>query len=465
MPDAWTAPTPDALSSMSAEPLLTREYDADPALVYERLRSRYGPVAPVDLLGVPVWLVLGYSEVLQVLQDKSGAWTKHLDNWRAKTEGRIPPDWPVLPAFEVDSSVFRDGEALRRLRNAWTAALAPFQERTHPQAQMLENAVRKYADDLISVMAEGGSGAGWADLSAQYARPLPLMVANRLLGFESARGDDVLMDAWRMLDAGPDAAAASDRLFAAMTDLAMAKMSNPGDDIPSYMLAAVSDLTLDELTREILMVPGLVADFTGTLICNTIVEVITNPDVRASLSQGIIEETVNRVALINPPMANLTFRFPTVDVRMGRFTIAAGDPVMVSVAAAHGDPLFGGAMNRNALRSTRAHLAWGAGPHHCLGQRLATRITAIAVSRLFERLGRMRLALPVDQLPWRPSPLMRSLRSLPVQYEVVQAYTPPADTQARPAAEPEPSAPPAPTAAGEAPISALWRFLRGLRRG
>lgn len=66
------------LEEMSPEPLLTRDYETRPSLVYERLRQRHGPVAPVDLLGVPAWLVLGYQESLQVLQDDDG-WPK---GWR-----------------------------------------------------------------------------------------------------------------------------------------------------------------------------------------------------------------------------------------------------------------------------------------------------------------------------------------------------------------------------------------------
>jgi hypothetical protein len=41
------------LEAMSAQPLMTRDYETRPALVYERLRQRHGPVAQVDLLGVP----------------------------------------------------------------------------------------------------------------------------------------------------------------------------------------------------------------------------------------------------------------------------------------------------------------------------------------------------------------------------------------------------------------------------
>ncbi|WP_433248893.1 cytochrome [Streptosporangium sp. CA-135522] len=449
---------------MPVEPLLTRDYDSNPALVHERLRAKYGPVAPVDLLGVPVWLVLGYTEVLRVLQNEGNIWSKRLDNWRARAEGRLPADWPISPVFEIDNLAFQDGASLERIRNAWTSALAPFQDHTLPQAQSLENAARKYADDLITVLSEGTARTGWADLSAQYARPLPLMVINRLFGFETAQGDELLMDVWRMVDAGPESAAAAQRMFASVTDLARDKMKNPGDDFTSYMLAADPHFTLDEVARELMVLPVLTGEFTTSLICNTIVEVLINPDVRASLSAGTIEETVNRVALVNPPLANLTFRFPTAEVRMGRFTVAAGDPVMLSVAGAHTDPLFRGALDRHAMRSTRAHLAWGAGPHRCLGQRLATRITTIAVSRLFERFTNLRLALPADRLPWRPSPFIRSLSSLPVQYELAQTYLPPSEAAFGFAAGSRPRPPSAAPTGEEPPRSALWRFLRGLRR-
>ncbi|MEV0231765.1 cytochrome P450 [Nonomuraea sp. NPDC050786] len=447
---------------MSVEPLLTRAYDADPALVHERLRGRYGPVAPLDLLGVPVWFVLGYEEVLNVLQNKGGIWSKDVDRWRASAEGRIPADWPLLPVFQINNSAFSEGAAQRRLRAAWTQALAPFQDQSHPQAQLLERDIEQYADDLIGVLAEGGS-TGFADLAAQYARPLPLMVANRMLGFTAARGEEVVMDIWRLVDAGPDSAAAFERLYAAMTELAATVRDRPGDDLASYMIAANPGFTLDELARELLMLPGLL-DFTASLVCNVVVEVVANPDVRASLSVGAIDETVNRVALLNPPMANLTFRFPRADVKMGNYTIAAGDPVMLSVAAAHADPRFAGALDRQAIRSTRAHLAWGAGPHSCLGQRLAVQIATTAVRRLFARLSKVKLALPSDQLPWRPSPFMRALRSLPVQYELAESYVPAAGRGTGgdvPAARPAP----ADESGRTASRSGLWGFLRGLRRG
>ncbi|WP_067468877.1 cytochrome P450 [Actinomadura macra] len=456
IPQAEPAHPP--LEALAVQPLMNRDYESRPALFYERLRAEYGPVAPVDVLGVPAWLVLGYPQTLEIMRDSRGVWSSRLDSWRARREGRVPADWPLLPVYDLDMSVFRDGADLTRLRSAWSEGLRPFQDRTQPQAKQMELAVRRYADELITVLSEGGR-TGWADLSAQYARPLPLMVMGRLLGADTARGDDLIMDVWRVLDAGPDAAEASGRLRAELSQVCAAKAAAPGEDLPSYMLAAVPDLTVDELTREMVMLTGLIGDFTGTLIANTIAEVIVGEaGVRDSLSAGMIQEAVNRAAISSPPMANLTFRWPKIDMRVGRYQIAAGDPVLLSPAAAHLDPAFAGGAATDSIYSSRAHLAWGAGPHACLGRDLATTITTIAVERLFDRFGGVRLALPADQLPWRSSPMMRGLRSLPVNYELA------ADPAPLPTARPEVDAPEQSAAEPES-RSLVRRVLRAMRIG
>uniref|UniRef100_UPI00104107C0 cytochrome P450 n=1 Tax=Actinomadura roseirufa TaxID=2094049 RepID=UPI00104107C0 len=435
-PPAEPAPAHPPLEALAVRPLVDRDYESRPAQFYERLRAEYGPVAPVDVLGVPAWLVIGYSQTLEILRDTRGIWSRRPDSWRALREGRVPADWPLLPTYGIDFSAYHDGAALGRLRGAWSEGLRPFQDRSRPQAKQLEQAIRAYADELISVLSEGGR-TGRADLAAQYARPLPLMAMNRLLGAGTARGDELIMDVWRVLDGGPDAAEASARMQAEMAQICAAKAASPGEDLPSYMLAAVPDLTVDEVAREMVLLPALIGDFTGTLVCNTIAEVIVGEGgVRDSLSAGMIAEAVNRTAISSPPMANTTFRWPKTDVRVGRFQIAAGDPVMLSPAGAHLDPAFSGGLATDSIYSSRAHLAWGAGPHACLGRDLASTIAVIAVERLFDRFSAVRLALPADQLPWRSSPVMRGLRSLPVTYELATGRAEPAAAPAEAAPEP-----------------------------
>ncbi|MFD8231492.1 cytochrome P450 [Streptomyces sp. NPDC059696] len=449
-----------SLESLRPEPLLTRDYETRPALVYERLRQQHGPVAPVDLLGVPAWLVLGYRESLQVLQDDDG-WPKGLENWRARTEGRVPADWPLGPSLEVNHILIQGGPGYRPLRTAWDAALKPFQDPRHPQAKRLKSAVTAYADELITLVGQGGR-TGVADLSAQFSRPLPLMVASHLLGFPGSQGDDALMDMWRVLDAGPDAEAALERLLATLAELAAHKLEKPGDDFPSYLLAAHPDLSLDQLARELFMLLGMTSDHVGILISNTVVEVISGEGgVRASLSAGMVRESMNRVVMRKPPLVNFVPRFAARDTPLGSYTIRAGDPVWVSPGAAHADPLFADHVASGTAISTRAHLSWGAGPRQCPARELASTVAAAGVGRLFERFDHLDLALPADQLPWRSSPFMRGLRSLPVRYALASAPPPRpwADDPAPGVADevlPDPSA---------RQRSSLWRYLTGLIRG
>ncbi|MCX4885343.1 MULTISPECIES: cytochrome P450 [unclassified Streptomyces] len=446
------------LEALAPEPLLTRDYETRPALVYERLRERHGPVAPVDLLGVPAWLVLGYRESLQVLQNDAG-WPKGLENWRARTEGRVPADWPLGPSLEVNHVLIQGGPGHRTLRDAWDLALRTFQDPRNPQAKRLKSAVTGYADELITLLAHGGR-TGVADLSAQFSRPLPLMAASHLLGFPGSQGDEALMDMWRVLDAGPDAEPALARLLVTLSELAAAKIEKPGDDFPSHLLAAHPDLSVDALARELFMLLGMTSDHVGILISNTVVEVISGDadgGVRTAQSAGMVREAMNRVVMRKPPLVNFVPRFAAEDSRLGNYTIRAGDPVWVSPAAAHADPLFAGRIAPGSSISSRAHLSWGAGPRQCPARELASTIAAAGVSRVFERFGHLELALPVDQLPWRSSPFMRGLRSLPVRYELS------GPALRVPKAPGLPAAPAAPDQAARR-RSSLWRYLAGLIR-
>ncbi|MFJ4782313.1 cytochrome P450 [Streptomyces sp. NPDC088794] len=458
------------LEALAPEPLLTRDYETRPALVYERLRDRHGPVAPVDLLGVPAWLVLGYRESLQVLQDDAG-WPKGLENWRARSEGRVPADWPLGPSLEVNHVLIQGGPGYPALRTAWDTALRPFQDPRNPQAKRLKAAVTGYADELISLLGQGGV-TGAADLSAQFSRPLPLMAASHLLGFPGSQGDDALMDMWRVLDAGPDAEPALDRLLHTLKELAASKIAQPADDFPSHLVAAHPDLSVDELARELFMLLGMTSDHVGILISNTVGEVISGDadgGVRTALSAGMVRETMNRVVMRKPPLVNFVPRFAAEDTRLGRYTIRAGDPVWVSSAAAHADPLFADkTAPGTSTISSRAHLSWGAGRRQCPARELASTIAAAGVGRLFERFSHLELALPVDQLPWRSSPFMRGLRSLPVRYELsapVTSYPPPrmAGVSLGQDVSGEPDASDGPDHSAKR-RSALWRYLTGLIR-
>ncbi|MET9914485.1 cytochrome [Streptomyces sp. NPDC006476] len=444
------------LESLPVHPLLTAEFDADPGAVYDWLRRTYGPVAPVGLMGVPVWLVLDYAEVLQVLRNEC-QWRRDVRYWRARAEGRLPHGWPLLAGYEVRQTMFMDDEEHLAARSTLHSALRPFQEERSPQGWELRAAVARYADELVGVLAAESGTAGFADLGAQYTRPLLLMVTTRLFGCPVELGEELVMDLWRMVDGGPDAGPATGRALAAMTRLAAHRRARPGDDLTSYLLLADAGLSDEQLGRELFMNAVCLNDITGNMVLNTLLEVLRgNASVRRSLSAGQLGETVNRAALVNPPVANMCFRFAARDVRLGNFWVRAGEVVSPSAAAAHQDLLaIGSSAMVGSTVSTRAHLGWGAGAHGCpsSARELGEMIVATAVGRVFDHFTKAELAIPEDQLPWRSGPVVRGLKLLPVRYEL----------SGPPPSVPRPWAAGEPVADGRARgvLSALRRFMFG----
>ncbi|MER7569632.1 cytochrome [Streptomyces sp. NPDC048523] len=449
--EAHSDATPPAdgpvLGSLSVEPLLTAEFDVDPGAVYERLRGTYGPVAPVGLLGVPVWLVLGYTEVTEVLRNEN-LWRRDIRYWRARAEGRLPRDWPLLAGYEVRQMMFMDDEEHLGARRTHHSALSPFQDARSPEGWELRAAVTRYADELVGMLAAESGTVGFADLGAQFTRPLLLMVTTKLFGCPVELGDELVMDLWRMLDGGPGSAPATARALGAFTRLAAHRRARPGDDLTSYMLLADPGLSDEQLGRELFMNAVYLNDITGNMVLNTLLEVLRgNATVRRSLSAGQLGETVNRAALANPPVANMCFRFAARDVRLGEVWVRAGDAVSPSAAAAHRDLLAISSSHLvGSTVSTRAHLGWGAGPHQCpsAARELGGTIVATAVGRVLDHFVRAELTLPPDQLPWRSGPVVRGLRLLPVRYELeagvfaVPRHTTPSGTPVASPTEPEP---------------------------
>ncbi|MEU9115945.1 cytochrome P450 [Streptomyces sp. NPDC048483] len=108
-------------------------------------------------------------------------------------------------------------------------------------------------------------------------------------------------------------------------------------------------------------------------------------------------------------------RFPTEEVVIGGTRIPVGDTVMLCIAAAHRDPQRYPEPDRFDIRRTdKAHLALGHGVHYCLGAPLTRLEIHTALGTLLRRFPQLALAVPADQLRWRPSFRSHALKELPV---------------------------------------------------
>jgi hypothetical protein len=155
--------------------------------------------------------------------------------------------------------------------------------------------------------------------------------------------------------------------------------------------------------------------------------------------------------------------YPVHDVVYEGVTLRKGHPLVVSLAAANTDPT----LTTDQRAGNRAHLAWSAGPHNCPAQSPARLIAAVAVEKLLDRLPDVELAVPVEELTWRPGPFHRALTALPVTFPTAErrrapaAVLPAAVPMREPARIPAPVPTPAPERAPRGWTAQLRSWWRG----
>jgi cytochrome P450 len=119
----------------------------------------------------------------------------------------------------------------------------------------------------------------------------------------------------------------------------------------------------------------------------------TRPDIRArlvaepGLVRSAVEEFLRAHAIIN------TARVVRQDVTFAGVEMHAGDRVLLSTPLASRDPEeFEQADGVLIDREANRHLAFGAGPHRCVGSHLARLELAIAVDEVLARVPDFHLA-------------------------------------------------------------------------
>jgi cytochrome P450 len=120
---------------------------------------------------------------------------------------------------------------------------------------------------------------------------------------------------------------------------------------------------------------------------------------------------------IDSPIRNATWRFPTEEVTIAGQLMRPGDPILVSLLAANRDPSAFADPDQFRPGRDRRHIAFGSGPHTCIGAALARLEGQVALTTLFRTFPELALAAEPDELDWWPSPIMRSLFALPVTFQ------------------------------------------------
>jgi cytochrome P450 len=380
---------------------------------YARIRS-LGPVIPLKLPGgVMVWAATSHAAVREVLQGDDRVFAKPISKWHAYSEGRIPQDWVLMPLARNEHMLMQDGAAHARLRRLVSIAFTPARVRE------LEPFVERIVDDLVDCMDTT------VDLVPALAEQVPMAVICELFGVP--HGDRGSLRRWTSVPfsaiATPEQATAAGRdLTAYLHRLVDAKRGSQDNDLTAALVRAHDDeegrLSTQELVDSLHLM--LVAGHETTMhpMGNAVVSLLTHPDQLAAVIElnrwaDAIEESLR----LHSPVAGAIFRYALQDVNIADAGIPAGDAVYLCYSGAATDPAAYGhdATSFDIDRAHRTHLAFGHGPHFCLGAPLARLEARIALSRLFQRFPNMTLTVDPDEVPYTPSFLVNGPLSVPVK--------------------------------------------------
>ncbi|MFC9248760.1 cytochrome P450 [Streptomyces sp. NPDC057136] len=393
-------------------------FHTDPQTLYRTMRRDHGAVVPVELVGgIPAWLVIGYRELHQVTSDGElfprdvGLWNQ----W-----GRLPEDWPLLPMVgrPMPSIYFTAGAEHRR----HAEMVGPALEGVEPHE--LRGHCEQLADRLIDDVCRSGT----ADLIADFAEPLPVLVLARLVGFPDGEGLRIAQVLKELADGGPGAQEAHVRFGEHMQRLLAARRADPGDDVTSRMLAHPEAFTDEEYVLDLMAITAAGHLTTAGWIGNSMRLMLTDDDFAEALAGGrrSVAEAMNEVLWEDGPTQILAGRWAVRDTQLGGRSIRAGDMLLLGLGAANADPHMRQHISTTGSLSGQggnsAHLAFSHGEYRCPfpAQEIAEIIARTGIEVLLDRLPDLELAVAAQDLLRRPSAFLRGMTSLPVRFTPVR---------------------------------------------
>jgi len=198
------------------------------------------------------------------------------------------------------------------------------------------------------------------------------------------------------------------------------KRARPADDLATRLLQAEVEgrrLTDPEFLLFFLLLIDAGGDTTRNLLSTGLLALQQNPAERAWLMAdlpGRLPSAREELLRYASPVIYMR-RTAARDTRVGDTAIAAGDKVVMYFGAANRDPAkFDNPDALDLARTPNEHIAFGGGPHVCLGQHLA-RIEIDAI--LGEVLTRMDDLEIVGEPEWLASTFISGPKSMKVRFK------------------------------------------------
>jgi len=275
-------------------------------------------------------------------------------------------------------------------------------------------AAEGWTRDVVASRLQAIATSGGGDLMDSLAIPLPGSVAAHALGIPDEMHEpimqwcnDLLHSTWPTTgetDRGVGIEAAFPELSEAIDDqIRMRKDAGPEqkDDLLAVMVHATTPdgWRIPEAHIRTLAINILAGSLSASyMIGNLLFRYLSEPDGFGRTIQedrSKIPVAVEESLRLEPPVLFM-FRHATEDAKLGGCPIGAGDHLMLSIASANRDE--GSYPDAEEFRLDRGespeHLAFGAGPHLCLGNHLTRMVGRVVLEEMVERFppGSLRLA-------------------------------------------------------------------------
>ena len=362
--------------------------------------------------GLPVSSVFRYADCQAILRDPK--------TWSSM--------FPTPPGFDPEdvprSMLVTDPPEHTRLRGLVSQAFTP--KRIRELAPRIEAIAHALLDDALARRE--------VDLVDALTYPLPVIVIAEMIGVPAE--DRARFKAWSdalvaplgsifFAPPSPEMVAEQRRirveLEAYFVRLVEDRRRTPKDDLLTALVQAElegSRLSFDELLAMLILLLVAANETTTNLIGNAALELLAHPDALAALraDPSRMPAAMDEVLRCSSPV-QMDPRLAVRDVEVQGTTIPAGEFVLCWIGAANRDEaVFERSETFDIGREKNPHLAFGFGPHYCLGASLATLEAVVAVRVLLERTRSF--ARPDDApLPLHPSIVFRGVRSLPLVLE------------------------------------------------
>ncbi|KZS50171.1 cytochrome [Mycobacterium kansasii] len=362
------------------------------------------------------WFLTSYDAVSQAARDGDTFAHKYEPNapdgidYQGEMGVPRPEGHPALGIGEVDGPYHL---ALRH-------ALAPF---FSPGAVQK---MRPFMEKSAHWFLDQHSADGHMDLVLDYASPVPAILTMRLMGLPYDNWH-LYANLFHSVMAVPqdspeyaNALAAAPAMMHDVLEFAANRRADPHDDLTSFLIQLEFDgqRLSDEQLRNIIwnLIAGGV-DTTTSQTALTLLHLGTHPQLRQQLIERpelyrTATDEFLRYFSVNQQLSRTVTRGVTV----GGQQLRRNDRVVISwLAANHDEHEFDQPEVIVLDRTPNRHLAFGLGPHRCIGSHLARLMAEVMVKAVLDRIPDYRVDLDgVHQYLGNPS--MTGLGKLPVVF-------------------------------------------------